>query len=102
MKHETPANRSAPGFHSCPTTACDENPGANYKDDALQKAKLYFIQQGNREKLLPYFWANMVLMGNAEPVTFSHSAGVPWWLIIFVPVLSGAFYIVIRKRKKLL
>ena len=71
------------------------------KDDALQKAKLYFIKQGDREKLLPYFWANMVLMGNAEPVTFSDSANVPWWLIIFVPVLLGTCYVIIRKRKKL-
>ncbi|HTN06911.1 MAG TPA: CHAT domain-containing tetratricopeptide repeat protein [Agriterribacter sp.] len=70
------------------------------KDDALQKAKLYFIKQGSKENLLPCFWANMVLVGNAEPVMLSGSAGVPWWLVIFVPVLSGAFYIVIRKRKK--
>jgi hypothetical protein len=71
------------------------------KDDALQKAKLYFVRQGGKEKLLPYFWANMVLMGNAEPVSFSHSTGVPWWLIIFVPALLGACYIIILKRKKL-
>ena len=71
------------------------------KDEALQKAKLHFINQGGREKLLPYFWANMVLMGNAEPVTFFHSSSVSWWVIIFVPVLLGACYIIIRKRKKL-
>lgn len=71
------------------------------KDDALQKAKLYFIKQGDKERLLPYFWANMVLMGNTEPVTFSDSASLPWWLIIFVPVLLGACYIIICKRKKL-
>mgnify|MGYP003433392119 FL=1 len=68
------------------------------KDDALQKAKLYFMEQGDKERLLPYYWANMVLMGNAEPVTFSHSVSVPWWLVIFVPVLAGACYIIIRKK----
>ena len=70
------------------------------KDDALQKAKLYFIEQGGREKLLPYFWANMVLMGNAEPVTFSGSAGFPWWLIIAVMALPVAHYIINRMLRK--
>ncbi|HRN56222.1 MAG TPA: CHAT domain-containing protein, partial [Agriterribacter sp.] len=71
------------------------------KDEALQKAKLYCMQQGSREKLLPYFWANMVLIGNAEPVTFSQSAGVPWWAWVIVPVLAGcAIYMVVRRRKR--
>lgn len=69
------------------------------KDDALQKAKLYFIQQGSREKLLPYFWANMVLMGNAEPVVFSHSAGVPWWVFAIPLLLAPVLYIVMRRKK---
>jgi CHAT domain-containing protein len=70
------------------------------KDDALQKAKLYFVRQGGKEKLLPYFWANMVLMGNAEPVMFSHSAGVSWWLMSAIPLLlASVLYIVMRRKK---
>ncbi|MBX2920799.1 MAG: CHAT domain-containing protein [Chitinophagaceae bacterium] len=42
--------------------------GGARKDDALQKAKIYFMQVGGKEKLLPYFWANMILIGNGDPV----------------------------------
>jgi CHAT domain-containing protein len=69
------------------------------KDDALQKAKLYFIEQAHKEKLLPYFWANMVLMGNAEPVAFSDSAGVPWWVFAIPLLLAPVLYIVMRRKK---
>ena len=42
------------------------------KDEALQKAKLYFIQNNsNSEKLLPYYWANMILIGNTDAINFS-------------------------------
>ncbi|HRO48208.1 LPXTG cell wall anchor domain-containing protein, partial [Agriterribacter sp.] len=37
---------------------------------------------------------------NAEPVTFSHSAGVPWWLIVAVLVLAGGVIYMLIKRKK--
>ena len=39
------------------------------KDEALQKAKLYFIQSNsNSEQLLPYYWSNMILIGNADAI----------------------------------
>lgn len=41
------------------------------KDEALKKAKFEFIRHNNREKQLPYYWANMILTGDADPVTFS-------------------------------
>ncbi|HRP55932.1 CHAT domain-containing protein [Agriterribacter sp.] len=70
------------------------------KDDALQKAKLYFIEQGGREKLLPYFWANMVLMGNTEPVTFPDSGSVPWWLMPAITLLLAPVLYIVMKRKR--
>ena len=39
-------------------------------EEALQKAKLYFIQNNGSEKLLPYYWANMILIGNADNIQF--------------------------------
>ena len=42
-----------------------------HKDDALQKAKLFFIQKNGLEKSLPFYWANIILTGNSEPVTLS-------------------------------
>lgn len=72
------------------------------KDEALQKARLYFMKQGSREKELPYYWANMVLMGNPEPVKLQPVAGIPWWPAIAVAVLAGSmiFIFVLTKRKR--
>jgi CHAT domain-containing protein len=41
------------------------------KDEALQKAKLYFIQNNNSEKMLPYYWANMILIGNTDAINLT-------------------------------
>ncbi|MDB5248412.1 MAG: hypothetical protein JWQ40_2806 [Segetibacter sp.] len=38
------------------------------KDEALQKAKLYFVQNSDKDRQLPYYWANLILVGNAEPL----------------------------------
>ena len=45
--------------------------GGMSKDVALQKAKLLDIQNGNKRNLLPYFWADLILIGNSDPVQFS-------------------------------
>ncbi len=43
------------------------------KDEALQKAKLYFIQHNSNEKMLPYYWANMIVIGNTDVIKFINS-----------------------------
>ncbi len=71
------------------------------KDEALQKARLNFMKQGSREKMLPYYWANMVLMGNPEPVKLLPPAGISWWMVIVVVILAGAtVYIRYRRKSK--
>lgn len=57
------------------------------KDEALQKAKLYFIQHnaGNEERL-PYYWANLILIGNADILDLTATENEPgnylFWLIM--------------------
>ncbi|MEO8712599.1 MAG: CHAT domain-containing protein, partial [Parafilimonas sp.] len=52
------------------------------KDEALQKAKLFFIQSNsNNEKLLPYYWANMILIGNTDAIDLT-TKSINYWLII--------------------
>lgn len=71
------------------------------KDDALQQAELAYMQHGD-DKRLPFFWANMVLVGNAEPVILSTPHH--WEIIISivgVTVLLAAF-ILLKRRKKVL
>lgn len=48
------------------------------KDEALQQAKLYYIRAGGNENLLPYYWANMILIGNADPVRLSPDHHILW------------------------
>ncbi|MEO7522600.1 MAG: CHAT domain-containing tetratricopeptide repeat protein, partial [Ferruginibacter sp.] len=49
------------------------------KDEALQKAKLHFMNNGSSEKPFPYYWANLVLLGNEEPLRLSESH-LAWWI----------------------
>ena len=45
--------------------------GGMNKDEALQKAKLSYIQNGEKDKILPYYWADLILIGNSDPIHFS-------------------------------
>jgi len=50
------------------------------KDEALQKAKLYFIENSGTEKPLPYYWANIILVGDAEPIKLAENHHTGWWI----------------------
>ena len=68
------------------------------KDDALRQAKLFFIQQGDKEKLLPYFWANMVLIGNGDPVRLlAQHSWINWWIIITSGLVSMSLFLLLKK-----
>lgn len=73
------------------------------KDDALQKAKLFVMQEGEKEKLLPYFWANMILVGNGNPVDFTResSNNMIWlWITVMTGVLTAGIILLYRHRTK--
>jgi hypothetical protein len=55
------------------------------KDEALRKAKLHFMFEDRKGSLLPCYWADMVLIGNSEPINFSVGPEL-WWLVIAVIV----------------
>jgi tetratricopeptide (TPR) repeat protein len=62
------------------------------KDEALQKAKLYYMFQDKRGSLLPCYWADMILIGNAEPVKIPRNRNTVWITIVLVLILlSGGF-----------
>ncbi|HEY4208112.1 MAG TPA: CHAT domain-containing tetratricopeptide repeat protein [Puia sp.] len=42
------------------------------KDEALRKAKLFYMFQDKKGSILPCYWADMILIGNTEPIAFSH------------------------------
>lgn len=73
------------------------------KDDALQNAKLAFIRSGGNEKLFPYYWANMILAGNGEPVNFSGTGhGTVWLTVIILAVAAILFLVIAVKRRKII
>ena len=51
------------------------------KDVALHKAKLDFLKKNtSAEKQLPYYWANIILIGNTEPLELSSDSDKAWWI----------------------
>ena len=70
-------------------------------DVALQKAKLDFIQNGDKEKGLPYYWAAPILVGNAEVIQLNHSFRRTWILIVGIGLLAVGIWYFIRRRRKL-
>ncbi len=70
------------------------------KDSALQKAKLDVLTTNlNSEKSLPYYWANMILIGNTESLELSADSNRWWWITgIAVAILVLTILIVIKHR----
>jgi CHAT domain-containing protein len=71
------------------------------KDEALQKAKLDFIQNNQgTEKLLPYYWANMILIGNTDAVNLSSSHHYAVWVTAAILLMAIAWIVLYRRKKK--
>ncbi|MFD3000332.1 CHAT domain-containing protein [Pontibacter toksunensis] len=68
------------------------------KDDALQKAKLNYVRLNSHEKSLPYYWANMIIMGNSEHINLSESQTDWWWIGLAIVILLGIIFILFRRR----
>lgn len=66
------------------------------KDDALQKAKLFYILQDKRGNILPYYWADMVLIGNTDPVKFMPGFKFGWLIPAMVLALILILYLFYR------
>ncbi len=70
------------------------------KDEALRQAKLSYMQSGSGKARLPFYWANMILAGNSEPVTLSHGLNKLWWIAgSGLLVLLTVLFLVARRRK---
>lgn len=61
-------------------------------NEALQKAKLDYLQAGNGRTLAPAYWAGLVLMGDAVTVDFTGTTSVWWWIAGGVVLLIGVGY----------
>jgi CHAT domain-containing protein len=67
------------------------------KDDALQKAKLDFIK-GGKKNAMPYFWANMIVIGNTDAIEVNSYWNNYLWIVIPAAVIC-LILIVVWGRK---
>jgi CHAT domain-containing protein len=50
------------------------------KDEALRDSKLEYIRTGGPGRSLPFFWANMILIGNTHPLVLTRARpNTGWW-----------------------
>jgi CHAT domain-containing protein len=67
------------------------------KDEALQKAKLTYIETAEGRTIAPQYWAGLVLMGDTQPIELKTS--FPFWpWFIGGLILLALMLIVFRKR----
>lgn len=73
------------------------------KDKALQLAKIEFIRENDLEKQLPYYWGNIILTGNTNPVLLIKSTDSSSYNIIIPPLLlvlaTGIIFFFFKRRK---
>ena len=68
------------------------------KDEALREAKISYIKINSNEKLLPYFRANMIIVGNTDPVKLvSTGYSFPYIEVLATIVLVLTFIYFFRK-----
>lgn len=74
----------------------------NTKDDALAKAKRFFLHDNTSETTLPYYWANMILIGNPESLQFSSASNTWWWAagIAMLAAFAAIWFFAKRKTVK--
>ncbi|MEZ5058036.1 MAG: CHAT domain-containing tetratricopeptide repeat protein [Saprospiraceae bacterium] len=56
------------------------------KDEALQKAKLRYLEAADPLTAHPYFWAGTMIVGNMEPV-FVKTNSFYWWVFLLLGIL---------------
>jgi LPXTG-motif cell wall-anchored protein len=59
------------------------------------------MENNDGEKMLPYYWANMVLAGNAEPVKLSADRNEWWWIAAGSLLLGSITLFMLRKKRKI-
>ncbi len=69
------------------------------KDEALQKAKLEYLRVTPKERRLPYYWANIVMVGDAGAVQFDHVYSGPEITGLVVAAIVSVLLLVVLIKK---
>ncbi len=71
------------------------------KAEALQKAKIYYLQaNSDNEKSLPFYWANMVLIGSSQPIVLTPENHSWVYALTMGLAVIAASLVLYRKKKK--
>lgn len=68
------------------------------KDQALQSAKVEYLQSVDKARQHPYYWAAFVQMGNFMPLDFNNSMGWPWWGGLLLGLIAVTGFWFLRRR----
>lgn len=68
------------------------------KDEALQKAKLDYLQTANGRMIAPQYWAGLVLMGNTDAILLQNN--LPWLYYVIAAALVCALLFFLYWKKK--
>jgi tetratricopeptide (TPR) repeat protein len=72
------------------------------KAEALQKAKIFYMFS-RKGSILPYYWADMVLIGDTTPIQLSTGYGTNWRIpaiFLFITVMLTMLYYLRRRIKR--
>lgn len=69
-------------------------------DEALQQAKLHYLQQSSGRTLAPAYWAGMVILGEPTTIQFFAKGSNQWIWIAGIGIVALGGIVVLMKRKK--
>ncbi len=69
------------------------------KDEALQKAKLHFLEGANMETAHPYFWSGYVNIGDSSPVFKCTTKTVTALLVVLLVILVPGVFVYLKKLR---
>jgi CHAT domain-containing protein/tetratricopeptide (TPR) repeat protein len=72
------------------------------KDRALQRAKNDYLKEDrDMTKMSPYLWANLVLIGDVEPLQLTESDGLKWyWIVVVAAIIILGFFFLKNKLRR--
>ncbi|MCE7996445.1 MAG: CHAT domain-containing protein [Roseivirga sp.] len=69
------------------------------KDEALQKAKLTFLESSDSNTSSPYFWGSFIVIGDTSPIDLKKSGNLTQYLALVLLLALVASFILIKRRK---
>jgi len=70
------------------------------KSEALQKAKLSYLENSKPREASPYFWGSFMVVGSNEPLKLQSDFSIHYLLLTLSAVFAFGYFYLSKKRKK--